>query len=157
MKRYLLDTGLLLGFTREAPWALKARELLNLDDPETMVFTSVICKGEMLALAEKNGWRSNRRARLEQLLNQITSLDITNPRVLSAYALIDAWTHGKSVQSPQRTPPPKPAITMKQNDLWIAATANATGATLVSTDNDFKHLNEIWLTFVFVNQEAASS
>ena len=46
MKRYLLDTGLLLGFARRAPWAINARETLDLGDPETMVFTSVICQGE---------------------------------------------------------------------------------------------------------------
>lgn len=157
MQRYLLDTGLLLGFIREAPWALSARESLNLGDPETMVFTSVICKGEILALAEKNGWGSNRRRRLDRLLHQIPSQDISSEKILSAYALIDAWTHGKSVDSPHATPPPRPAVPMKQNDLWIAATAHASRGTLVSTDDDFEHLDQIWLTFVFVNQEAASS
>ena len=41
MPRFLLDTDMLLGFTRGAPWALQARADHNLGDRETLVFTSV--------------------------------------------------------------------------------------------------------------------
>ena len=99
MKRYLLDTGLLLGFIREAHWATQARESLNLGGPDTMAFTSIICRGEILALAEKNGWGHGKRNRLEQQLNQIPSLNIGHSQIIGAYARIDAWTHGKSVVS----------------------------------------------------------
>ena len=150
MKRYLLDTGLLLGFTREAAWAINTRNTLSLADYETMVFTSVICHGEILALAEKNGWGSNKRNRLEKLLDEIPRLDISRKEIIHAYASIDAWTHGNSVIAPKNAPPPKPAAPMKQNDMWIAATAHVSGATLISTDDDFTHLDKIWLTFVYV-------
>ena len=102
MARFLLDTNLLLGFIREAPWAIRARTEFKLGDRETMVFTSIVCKGEILALAEKRGWGSNRRARLEDVLAQIPTLDISRQTILAAYALIDAWTHGKAVTSPQK-------------------------------------------------------
>ena len=118
-----------------------------------MVFTSIICRGEILALAEKNGWGTKKRTRLEQVLNEVPTLDINKQTILDAYARIDAWTHGKPVRSPQNMPPPKPAISMKQNDLWIAATAHASRATLLSTDRDFEHLHEVWLEFNFVNQK----
>ena len=150
MTRFLLDTNLLLGFTRKAPWAIRARAEYNLGNRETMVFTSVICRGEILALAEKNGWGSEKRTRLEQVLNGV--LDINRRTISDAYARIDAWTHGKSVTSPQNAPPPKPAVPMKQNDLWIAATAHASGAALLSTDTDFRHLDDIWFKFIHVSQ-----
>ena len=153
MTRFLLDTNMLLGFTREAPWAIRAREEFNLGDRETMVFTSIICRGEILALAEKNGWGAKKRTRLEQVLNEVPTLDINKQTILDAYARIDAWTHGKPVISPQNTPPPKPAISMKQNDLWIAATAHASSAALLSTDTDFRHLHEIWFEFIHVRQQ----
>ena len=152
MSRFLLDTNILLGFIREAPWALRAREDYNLGDRETLVFTSAICRGEMLALAEKNGWGSKRRTHLVQVLNEISTLGIGRRSILNAYARIDAWTHGKPVASPINSPPPKPAVSMKQNDLWIAATAHASGATLLSADTHFQHLNKIWLEFVYVSQ-----
>jgi tRNA(fMet)-specific endonuclease VapC len=43
---------------------------------------------------------------------------------------------------------------MKHNDLWIAATAVATGATLVTTDKDFDHLEGLWPDRVYVDQSA---
>lgn len=61
MRSFILDTGMLLGLTRGQQWAKAAFDLLELHDPETTVFTSVICHGEMLALAEKRGWGPSRR------------------------------------------------------------------------------------------------
>ena len=149
--RFLLDTNLLLGFTRKAPWAVQARAEFKLGDPETMVFTSVVCQGEILALAEKNGWGSNRRTHLERILAEVPALDIGERTMLDAYARIDAWTHGKPVASPQRAPPPKPAVSMKQNDLWIAAAAHVSRAALLSTDTDFRHLDSTWFRFIHVS------
>lgn len=152
MTRILLDTNLLLGLTREASWAMLAYENYIHSGRETMVFTSVICRGEMLALAEKNGWGIERRSRLDQVLQKMPTLGINNRPILQAYAQIDAWTHGNPVKSPHNAPPPRPAIAMKQNDLWIAATAHASGATLLSTDTDFDHLHNVWFSFIHVNQ-----
>ncbi len=154
-KRFLLDTGMLLGFVRNTPWALRVRTEFNLGNKETMVFTSVVCQGELLALAEKRGWGEGRRDQLDQVLHGFPALDINKQPILRAYALIDAWTHGNSVVSPGQTPPPKPAVPMKQNDLWIAATAHESKATLLSTDKDFEHLNDVWIKFVYVDQNVS--
>lgn len=35
---------------------------------------------------------------------------------------------------------------MGKNDLWIAATAYALEADLLTTDDDFDHLNHNWIT-----------
>ena len=151
-KRFLLDTNILLGFVMEAPWALRVRTEFDLGDEEVMVFTSVICQGELRAIAEKRGWGKDKRTKLEEVLNKFPTLDINKQPILNAYALIDAWTHGKTVASPEQPPPPKPAVSMKQNDLWIAATAHGSKATLLSTDKDFDHLNSVWINFVYVDQ-----
>lgn len=42
---------------------------------------------------------------------------------------------------------------MSKNDLWIAATAHVTGATVLSTDKDFAHLDGVWLEYRFVDQK----
>ena len=153
MKRFLLDTNLLLGFIRQAPWAIQARAEFNLGDQDVMAFTSVVCQGEILALAEKNGWGSGKRTRLENVLKDVPTLSIDNERILDAYARIDAWTHGKPVNSPRNAPPPKTAVPMKQNDIWIAATAHASGAELLSADKDFAHLDDIWFNFTWIDQK----
>lgn len=152
MQRFLLDTNMLLGFTRKAPWAEWAYHEFKLGDVENMVFTSVICKGEILALAEKNGWGQNKRVELDSVLNQFTTLGINKDSILQAYATLDAWTHGKRPTDSRLPKPIKPAVIMKQNDLWIAATAMVSQATLLTTDKDFDHLNGICLTRVWVDQ-----
>ena len=154
MKRYLLDTNLLLGFTRGADWAKWAYKEFDLGAETTMVFTSVICRGELLALAEKNGWGEAKRKSLVEVLNRFPTVDLNKDAILNHYAALDTWTHGRKLADPTRPDPPKPAMSMKQNDLWIAATAVATGATLVTTDKDFDHLNGLWLDRVLVDQSA---
>ena len=40
---------------------------------------------------------------------------------------------------------------MGKNDLWIAATAAFLGTTLVTTDNDFNHLKDEYLSVISVD------
>ncbi len=143
---------MLLGFTRKAPWAQWAYDEFELGEAENMAFTSAICRGEILALAEKFGWGPRKRIELVHVLNQFTTVDINKDSILNAYAAIDVWTHGKEVTDPQFPPPPKPAVRMKQNDLWIAATTLASKATLLTTDKDFDHLDGVCLSRVWVDQ-----
>ena len=153
MDRFLLDTNILLGLVRSAPWALAADEKLALSASDVVSCTSVICQGELLALAEKFGWGQLKRTHLERVLFRLPVVGIDHPDVLRAYALIDAWTHGKIVDAPGAAPPPKPARPMQQNDLWVAATAHATGFVLLSTDMDFHHLQGVWLNLEHVDQK----
>ena len=151
MSRYLLDTTILVGFVRGANWAKVVHGNHNLGDSNVMVFTSIICCGEILALAEKNNWGKNKKDVLKNILSGITTIDINKESILNAYAMIKTWTQGHAVAT-QKSPPPKPAISMGQNDLWIAATAHASDATLLSADSDFVHLNGVWIKHVHVNQ-----
>ena len=151
MKLFLLDTGIILGFVREAPWTTRTYAEYDLGNLEAMVVTSVICQGELLALAEKRGWGETKRVKLASTLSRMPTLDINKQPILNAYALIDAWTHGKSVASPRSTSPPKPARPIGKNDLWIAATAHASDAVLLTTDTDFDHLDGIWFKRIYIN------
>ena len=155
MQRFLLDTNILLGLAREASWARRAYRHFNLGDPSVISFTSVVCIGEIFAIAERNGWGPKKRTSLERMLAQLPDLPIKDPDILRAYALIDAWSCGSPVTAPGGAPPPKPAAKMAKNDLWIAATAHVTGAILLSTDTDFAHLDGVWFRYEFVDQKAA--
>jgi len=64
-------------------------------------------------------------------------VDISSERVLTNYAGIDTFQK-------------KNGLNIGQNDVWIAATAQATDACLVTTDKDFdplhgKFLNRVWI------------
>ncbi len=154
MRRFLLDTNMLLGLARKAPWARWAYSHFDLGGPDVIYFTSVVCVGELQALAEKFGWGRRRRTELDRLLEGLPALPIKEPDILAAYALIDAWSSGKQVKAPGNASPPKSAVKMGKNDLWVAATAHAIGAILLSTDRDFDHLNGVWFRYERVDQAA---
>lgn len=153
MNRFLLDTNILLGLTRAAPWAEWVYTHYEMIRPECVVFTSVICKGEMFALAEKRGWEAKKRTNLDAVLGEFPSIELNRTEILHAYARIDAWTHGKMPSGKKSSPPvPRPAVAMNQNDLWIAATAYATNAKLLTTDKDFEHLRGAWIDVDWIDQ-----
>lgn len=155
-RRFILDTGLLLGIIRNAQWAQRARSENGLDDSQTLLVTSVVCHGEIMALSERNQWGATKRANLAKLLHDIPAVGIKQQPILRAYARINAWSCGRSIAD-QPASPPKPARKMRHNDMWIAATAQAIGAVLLSTDRDFEHLNDVWIDYVYVDQRNRSS
>ncbi len=69
------------------------------------------------------------------------------PGLLETYAEIDAWLEGK-IPGPAGEPPWKPARNLGKNEIWLAATARVTGATLVTTDRDFEPRRGVWIDLV---------
>ena len=78
--------------------------------------------------------------RLQALLGELVWIDINRPEILQSYGEIDhaSETMGRS---------------MAKNDVWIAATAKATGATLLTTDKDFDHLDGNYMTRIWIDPE----
>ena len=94
MKRIVLDTGMLLGIVRGAPWAGKVISEFNLDKGGIVLATSVVCLGEILSISEKHRWGLKRKEYLEQIIKGITLLTLNDRSVLNAYARINtmnAW------------------------------------------------------------------
>ncbi len=79
---------------------------------------------------------------LRTYLSSFVTLDIHVETVINRYAEIDAFSQNRLVDHPLGMS----ARNMGKNDLWIAATASVLGATLVTTDNDFTHLDNHFLT-----------
>ncbi len=80
-------------------------------------------------------------------MNRLVILPIKARSIISAYARIDAYSQGKLPENP--LPQRMTSRNMGKNDVWIAATAHAANATLVTTDHDFDHLEG---TFFKLNQ-----
>lgn len=58
MRRFLLDTNILPELARETSWARQTYHRFNLGNADAISFTSVVCIGDILAIAERNGWGS---------------------------------------------------------------------------------------------------
>ena len=132
---FLLDTGIVLHAVRGSDLWRRVDGRFQLRHRTTRPLLSAVSVGEALALAARNGWGEEKRNKLESLLRELVILDINVEAILRAYADLDVATRSRPIGD---------------NDLWIAATARATGAHLITTDTDFDvlHPQHIQRTYV---------
>ena len=96
---YLLDTGILLHWIRGGKIAENIDGQFQL---RTSPFRPLICEvtlGEMEAFARDTKWKDTRRAKLKDLKKELIAVDISDYRVIEAYADIStlARSHGWSI------------------------------------------------------------
>jgi predicted nucleic acid-binding protein len=136
--RPLLDSNVLIhGVRRGLTW----QKIKSECDPLMRLPKPVVCivsHGELRSFAERNDWGDEKRDYASWLLNYFDVFDINKPAVIDAYALLDTVSH-------------QAGITMGKNDLWIAATAHVYGATIVTTDKDFDHLDGKFLSRIYIS------
>lgn len=128
---YLLDTGILLQLIRGNAVGAFIESTYRLTQQAYTPLVCIVTHGEIRSLAGRNNWGDAKRAALEAMLENLVTVDIHSDQVLDAYVEIDLV----SLRSPTGSK------TMGKNDLWIAAVARVTGATLLTTDTDFDHLH----------------
>jgi predicted nucleic acid-binding protein len=134
----LLDTNIIIHLSRggaigqaiDARFGLRARTAKPL--------MSAVTPGELLAFARFQNWGGPRIAALSGLLHEFVVVNITTRPVLERYAEIDTFLkrNGRAVAD---------------NDVWIAACAAATSATLLTTDRDFDPLQGSYLERVWID------
>lgn len=138
---YLLDTNILVALIRGGALGRFIDATYQLRHQPNKPLISAVTKGEVRSLARQFKWGAAKRQTLIQLLqNEVVSLDIDHPAIMDAYEEIDWFSLSHSVGAYQ----------MGKNDLWIAATAKASGAVLLTTDTDFNHLDPAHLTRVCI-------
>lgn len=149
MSTYLLDTGLLLGHIRGADCADLAERRYSLSQPPNVSLVSVVSKGEIYSLAIQFNWGERKKQELDSLLRRIPVVDINTDRIIQRYAEVDAYSQGKDRTKP--LPRGMSSRNMGKNDIWIAATASVLNATIVTTDTDFDHLNDVFLNVAYID------
>ena len=146
MSRLVLDTNILVGVVREAPFLAEAERRVDLFGADTSAIVSVASLGEIWSLAYQFGWGQKKRGKLTKVLSGLPAAGIS-PEVVDRYAEIDAFSQGKLPARPLKMS----ARNMGKNDLWIAATASVTGYTLVTADGDFDHLDGEFIDLVYID------
>ena len=140
---YLLDTNVLVHLIR---WNAVGQAIdmhFGLLGALNRSVISVVTVGEMYSLARKFSWGTGKVAQLQKLLGQLVWIDINHPSVLDAYGELDECSE-------------RAGRAMGKNDVWIAATAKATGMTLLTTDGDFDHLNPLHLNRIRIDEKTGS-
>ena len=94
--------------------------------------------GEILSLAQRRGWGAARRQRLVEFVARCEVLPLEYPGIIEDYAELSEVSrlNGRF---------------LGDNNLWIAATARATGVTLLTTDKDFDHLHPKWISCIYID------
>jgi predicted nucleic acid-binding protein len=137
----VLDTNILLIKLRlDSRWANIEQTFLR-DDNRHLI--SVVTLGELHALALKNNWGKARAQKISLIRQDFIVVDVNIDPLIMRYAEIDAYSQGKLIDKP--LPKGLSARNMGKNDLWIAATASTLNIPLLTTDNDFDHLNGVFL------------
>jgi tRNA(fMet)-specific endonuclease VapC len=137
---YLLDTGILLHWVRGSKVAMAVDGQFQLSAAN---FRPLICEvslGEIEAFARAQKWGEQRRNKLKELKKELIAVDISDSRVIEAYADLSSLAKSNGW-----------GIFHGKNDLWVGAATRVSGATLLTADKDFlplqdgKHLDVIML------------
>lgn len=125
---FLLDTNVLVHYVRNDRLARHIETIYALLTAPDPPLVSIVSEGEIRALAEEFAWGAAKKRALENLLAYFTVVPLPFANVIDAYVQVSEESR-------------KAGRSMGKNDLWIAATVVATGATLLTTDKDFDHLH----------------
>lgn len=143
----VLDTNILVRVIRGDTVGQRVTEEYDIASRPERPIISIVTAGEIRSLARKLGWGDRKRAALAELLRQLVVVDLRQGDILGRYAEIDHFCE-KVV---------KPARTIQQNDMWIAATAGAVDATLITTDGDFDHLDGRFLEVLRIDSTSGAA
>ncbi|MGI9067215.1 MAG: PIN domain-containing protein [Pyrinomonadaceae bacterium] len=155
MEKFVLDTGIVLGYVRSAGYAEYVEKKYGLFSPPNIPMISVVSKGEIYSLAVQLNWGATKLEALEELLRKLPMVDINDEKIVQRYAEIDAYSLNRDRKRP--LPAGQTARVMGKNDLWIAATASVLNAKLLTTDHDFDHLDKVLLAVIYVDQKLTAA
>jgi tRNA(fMet)-specific endonuclease VapC len=135
---YLLDTNILLHYVRQSKLQRQIEDTFQLLMTPTVPLISYVTEAEIRSLAQQLGWGATKMNQLGFLLSTFDIIPIDWSGILKSYVEIDTYSvvTGKE---------------MGKNDVWIAATARATSATLLTTDKDFDHLDPSFLSRIWID------
>ena len=148
-KRYILDTGILLGYLSAAPYAKYVDDKFDL--ARSIPVTSIISIGELYAMAFRFQWDAAKMNHLAELLRKITPIPITDANLVEKYGEIESYNLNKHLS--KKLPKGTSHRKMTQNDIWIAATGAVLKASLITTDKDFQHLNNVFLEVFYIDPQ----
>jgi tRNA(fMet)-specific endonuclease VapC len=155
MEKFVLDTGIILGYVRGVGYAEYIEKKYRLFSPPNISLISIVSKGEIYSLAVQRDWGDGKLTLLGELLRKLPVVDINNEQIIQRYAEIDAYSLSKDRKRP--LPAGQTARVRGKNDLWIAATTSVLKAKLLTTDNDFDHLDGVFFEVAFIDQALTSA
>ena len=144
---YLLDTNVLIIYSRSADISRRIERDHQLFDGNNDLAISIVTIGEINSLIAQYDYGKRRKENIQGMLNKVLEIDINIRKILDLYGQIDAYSQGKLKEKKGNFT----ARNMGKNDLWIAATASAFDMVLVTTDKDFDHLEGEYIKLKYID------
>lgn len=121
----VIDTNVIVHYARRSEVARQIEADHRLLESAFRPLLSAVTLGEAAAFA--NAWGERKREQMVKALEECVIVEVGRPEVVVAYAVLHTLNrdHG---------------CNLGQNDLWIAATANALRTPLMTADRDFDRL-----------------
>lgn len=138
----LFDTNIFLLYLRELPISEFIESKYKPFDSPNETVVSIITIAELKSIALQNNWGNSKLERMEKFLSKFIIIDVGGEDIINRYAEIDAFSQGRLDNRISNFT----ARNMGKNDIWIAATTSVLDATLLTTDSDFDHLNNEFLS-----------
>lgn len=155
MEKFVLDTGLVLGYATASAYAEYVERKFEPFNPPNIPMISVVSKGEIYSLAIQRKWGEAKLKGLDELLRKLPIIDINDDQVIRRYSEIDAYSLSRHPARP--LPKGQTAHQMGKNDLWIAATSSVLKARLLTTDHDFDHLDGVFLDVIYIDPKLTAA
>lgn len=144
LKPYLLDTSVLLPLVRgkELGRFIDTTYRLRLQPNRHLI--CAVTHGEISTLADSNRWGAEKRAVLRHMLDSLVTIDVNPaPDMIESYVALLLAAHANPKGSQQNR---------GENDLWIAAAARASGATLLTMDKHFDQFHPHLLERIYIDE-----
>jgi tRNA(fMet)-specific endonuclease VapC len=141
---YVWDTNIIILSSRNSQFLENLDSQYDFFNNANTLYISAVTIGEVHAFTLRNRWGNKRMAEVNKILSMVKPISVTdNPALIQMYAEIDVYSqsHHPILKLPTS------ARKMGKNDLWIAATTAVYNATLISTDDDFTHLDGLFIAF----------
>lgn len=146
---YVLDSNVFVGYVRDASYSRYIDQEYDPLGSNNIALISVVTKGELQSLAYQFDWEKQKKSALQRLLNSVNAVPVHSMDIIDRYAEIDAFSQNKLPDRPLGNSDRN----MGKNDVWIAATASVIDATLLTTDADFDHLHDEFLSRVYIDPD----
>jgi tRNA(fMet)-specific endonuclease VapC len=139
----VLDTNILVDLVRNNDRGRTINGRFQLTDRAERPLFSTVTEGEIFGLVRLPKWRwgEAKLQKLEELLANLVRVNAGLPNVVDAYAELYAASYATGNST-------------GDNDLWIAATAKATGSVLLTRDAHFDWMNPTHLSVERVTDDA---
>ena len=146
---YLLDTNIVLIYTRESSLTQNIEKEYNLFNLKNRLYISVVTIAELKSIVLQRNYGKRKLKLLKNVLKNFSIIDVNIEEILDRDAEIDAFSQGKLEKKKGNFS----ARNMGKNDLFIAATSSVYNLVLITTDKDFNHLSPEFLKLEMVDLE----